>query len=161
MDIFPKHFDNAYRGQWLAVPLLAVIAVARLAGGASMLGGNPWASPRFMLQRGDGIALDSFDPAVADILVFFFSMTGTSFVLLGILALIALVRYRSMIPLVFLLFIADEITLKALSSLHPIVHSTAQIQVSNALSLAKVINYSIIAVLITGFLLSVWRRRSA
>ena len=66
--LFPKQFDNAYRGYawaiWLLVPLLLV----KLGQGAVSL-----ADPSFVIKDADGIPLDTFDAGGAATVVFMFT----------------------------------------------------------------------------------------
>jgi hypothetical protein len=118
--IFPKQFDNNYRGYKLAIVLLVPIALLRLIGSVSAMGGNPWVSNRFMIEVGDGIPLDSFGADAAGTVVLLFAISFLHYLMLGLLSVVVLIRYRAMIPFVFLLMLIDEIVRKALVLLNPI-----------------------------------------
>jgi len=58
--IFPKQFDNTYRGHWLGLALFVlIIALKALQGFESI------ASTHDIMVGADGIPVDSFSPAAA------------------------------------------------------------------------------------------------
>jgi hypothetical protein len=117
--IFPNQFDNAsYGGHrfgiWLFVPVLMV----ELA-----IGLNSIINTRFVATSADGIPLDSYDAAGAAAVVSLFALLGLSRALIGLTGLMALIRYRAMIPFMYLLLLALQFGTKALVFLHPIAPS--------------------------------------
>lgn len=119
--LFPKHIDNDYRGHGIAIALLVLIVLLRLAGSVSAMGGNPWVDNRFMLRTGNGIPLDTFSAEAADTVVFLFAISGLRYLALYLMGVVVLIRYRSMIPMMFLLLLLAEIGGKALAFFNPIV----------------------------------------
>jgi hypothetical protein len=73
---------------------------------------------------------------------------------LGLLGLIALVRYRAMLPLMYLFLLIEQLGRKALS----VIHLDSPI-VSAALSPANLINWGFLAAIVIGLVLSIQTRR--
>jgi hypothetical protein len=115
-------------------------------------GAKSIADPRATAITADGIPLDRFDAAAAHIVVLLFALTGFAFVLLGVLGILALVRYRAMIPFVFLLFLADYVLRKAVVMTYDVVRSSAT-------PIGLYVNYAVLAVLVAGFVLSLLNLR--
>ena len=114
--IFPSQFDNAsYRGHRLGIWLFIPVLIVELA-----IGINSIANTRFVATSADGIPLDSYDAAGAAAVVSLFALLGLSRALFGLTGLMALIRYRAMIPFMYLLLLALQFGTKALVFLHPI-----------------------------------------
>ena len=107
--IFPKRIDNNFRGQkfalWLFIPItfvnvtISLVAIFTKDGGA---------------QSKDGVPLDTFAAASAETVIGVVALLGLAKLLLGLLNIMALVRYRAMIPLMYVLVVADQLGHKAL-----------------------------------------------
>ena len=97
--LFPKTITNVFPGQrialWLFVPLTALTV---------------WRSQHHIFAPDGGaqtiatIPLDSYTDAGAAAVITIFALWGLSQLLIGLLYLIALIRYRALIPLLYLLF---------------------------------------------------------
>src|SRR5690349_8347545 len=116
--IFPKQFDNIFRGHWLGLWLLAPVLLARLA-----IGVNSTLNTRTVAESADGIPLDTFSAAAANTVVSLFALSGFSFILLSLLGILVMLRYRAMIPLMYLLLLIQQLGNRGLLLLHPIARS--------------------------------------
>lgn len=96
-NLFPKHVDNHYRGhaiaKWAFI-LLAIITIVRSL--IHMFAADGGA------QSIATIALDTFTPAGADTAVTLFALWGVSQLIIGLLYVIVIWRYRALIPLMYL-----------------------------------------------------------
>jgi hypothetical protein len=147
--IFPRQFDNAYRGHWLATWILALVALGRMA-----MGVNSIVNTRFVAMSADGIPLDSYGANAADAVVALFAIGGLFNVLMALQSGVVLTRYRAMIPFMFLLILISQIGSRVLLYLHPIVRSG----VSTAdLGFAFVL--ALFGLTVVGFVLSVLNTR--
>ena len=142
--IFPKQIDNRYRGHWLGAWLIVPVVLMRLAQGvASMV------NPRFIAAGADAIPLDRYASDAADAVVSLFSLLGLSISLLLLWGVVVLIRYRAMIPLLYLIVLLQIVGTKVLVTLHPIARAgTGDSQT------ASLIMWSILGATIIGFLLS-------
>ncbi len=102
--LFPKMIDNRYRGQWLALVCFVPVLLLKLAIGFKVAGINPAIKVHDILQDVDGIPLDTYSTAAVTDLIFFANAWGLSLLTICLVGVIALIRYRSMIPIAILLF---------------------------------------------------------
>jgi hypothetical protein len=143
--VLPSRIDNAYSGHALAVWLLGAVVVVKtgIALGTIFNG-------RTAAQSADGIPLDSFGAGGAAAVVALFAIWGVAQLVLSVLGVLALARYRAMIPLVFVLLLAEHLARKWVLLVKPIVRSgTAP---------GTYINLVVIVLMIVGLVLSLWRR---
>jgi hypothetical protein len=145
--IFPQSIDNRYRGHpaglWLFVPITFVNLVISLVAIFAPDGGA---------QSADGVPLNTFGPAAAEAVVAVVAVLGLAHLLLSLLFVLALVRYRAMIPLMYVLIVLDYFCRKGVRLLKPIAHVGAPPGVSVSLIL--------IALSIIGLGLSIRKSRS-
>ena len=145
--IFPKQFDNTYRGYWLAVWLLVPLVFVKLG-----MGFNVILNTRDVIQGVDGVPLDTFSAEAQKSLVFAFQAWALGLFLLGFLGFIALVRYRAMVPLIYLLLLAENAGRKVIQLVMQEAHASPA---GNGLSMGATVNLVLIAALLIGFALSV------
>lgn len=151
--VFPERIDNVHRGHVLAIWLLVPLALAKGLQGANVAGLLGPDNSRQVLEGADKVPLGSFPPEAVSHLVFLFGAWGLGIFLLGLLATVALVRYRAMIPLVYLLLLIEQIGRKTLATIHlgtPFLSITP--------SAASLVNWAFLGVIVLGFGMSLWRR---
>src|ERR1043165_1438534 len=100
--IFPRQFDNAYRGHWLAIWLLVPLAFVKLIMGFNVSGLDPLTSTREIITTADRVPPRRFRPEAASWVVFLFSSWALGLLLFSALTILALIRYRAMVPLMYL-----------------------------------------------------------
>lgn len=142
--IFPKQFDNDYRGYKLAIWLLVLLLLFKTSISVNAVGWNPLMTSHDVLQRADRIPLDTFSTNAADAAVLLFAVWGVTHLVLNLLGFIALVRYRTMIPLIYLLIAIDHIGRKAAVDAFPIIRADAG-------TVSVPVNLILIALLLIGF----------
>jgi hypothetical protein len=141
--IFPKTADNAsYRGSVIAVWLLVPIAFMRALQGANSI----W-QPALVATGADGIPLDSYGHAAAGMIVLLFALLGLYLILMALIALVILIRYRALIPLAYLLFLASLLGTRAINALYP----TGR---AEGTPIGFYINMGLLAAMALGFILS-------
>jgi hypothetical protein len=101
--IFPRQVDNRFGGHraalWLLGLLVAlkfIVAVNSIANTAS-------------IAAGDGIPLDSFGPAAARTVLMLFALSSLGDLTVAVIAIIILIRYRAMVPFIYLMLIGDYV----------------------------------------------------
>jgi hypothetical protein len=139
--IFPGQIDNRYRGHkvalWLFYPItllnvaVALVAILASDGGA---------------QSADGIPLDTFGAGGAQAVIGVVAFLGLAKLLLGLLLVLALFRYRAMIPLMYVLLVVDYLGHQWIGSVKPIARIGA--------STGSFVSIALIAVTIIGLVLS-------
>lgn len=140
--IFPGAFDNRYRGNrfglWLFYPLVLFNLMIDLA---------TIFRPDSAAQSADGIPLDRFGHDAAGAVIGVAALLGLAGLLLGALFLLAALRYRAMIPLMYLLMVADNVGHKAILLMKPIVRVAGT-------SSGTIVTWSLFAASVLGFVLS-------
>ncbi len=100
--LFPKHFDNQYRGHTIALWFFYVITAVTL-----------WRSQHHLLSADGGaqsiatIPLDTYSLGASSTIVGVFALWGLSQLIIGLLYLLAALRYKSMIPVFYLLGVGE------------------------------------------------------
>jgi hypothetical protein len=143
--IFPSRIDNAYRGLRAGLWVFGLVVLIRLA-----MGANTMINTRSIAEGADGIPLDSYGAAAAGAVVSMFALLGLSKLVIGLLGLIALIRYRAMIPLILLLMLAEHGAGRLLALARPIVRSESAAPGFS-------INMALLGLLLLALLLSLWR----
>lgn len=144
-QILPRSIDNTYRGHvlalWFFVPILILktgIALGSLFNG------------RAAAQSADGIPLDSFGIRGAETVVTLFAIWGLSQLMFSVLGVLALVRYRAMIPFLFLLFLVEHVARRWILLAQPVARTGTPP--------GLYINLVLLALLIVGLALSLRSR---
>lgn len=146
--LFPRSFDNFYRGYWLCPWIFGLVVAGRLATGF-----NGTFNTEFVATTADGIPLSTYPPAAAQAVVALFALTALLNLTLGVLGGLALIRYRTMIPFLFLLYLAQSIGGRALLLVHPFLRTSTTVGSTVVLGL--------LALTALGFVLSLMPRKPA
>jgi len=140
--ILPQHLDNNYRGHrlalWLFVPIVLVktgIALGTIFNGRSAV------------QSADGIPLDTFGAAGAEAVVALFAIWGLSQLMFSMFSVLALTRYRAMIPLMYVLLVLEHFARRWILVVKPIARTGTPP--------GTYLNLALVALMIVGLALSV------
>jgi hypothetical protein len=144
--VFPRTIDNTYRGRQPALWIFGLLVLMRLVIGINSIF-NGWA----VLTTADGIPLDTYPAGAAQTIVSLWALLGLSRVVLSVLCLTVLIRYRGLIPFLFVLFLLAHLAGELISRYLPLARTGAPP--------ASIINFTFLLLTILGLLLSVWRRR--
>jgi hypothetical protein len=139
--IFPKQLDNNYRGQKIALWLLALITFVNT--GISFVA---IFKPDGAAQSADGIPLDTYAPAAAQAVIGVVAFLGLANLLLYIIFIVALIRYRAMIPLMYVLIVLNWLAHKGIGMMKPIVRTGT--------SPGHYVTWSLFALSVIGMILS-------
>ena len=148
--IFPTQVDNNYRGHRLAIWLLVPIILLR-----GLIGFNSIFFARSVATSADGVPLDSFTPAAAGTVLALFALLGLFSLLLALLGLVVLVRYRAMIPFLYLFLLIQEVGNKAVLLAYPVTRSA-----SSGMPAGSIVVFTILAMTLVGFALSLITNRN-
>src|SRR5215471_20336281 len=94
--LLPQRIDNGYRGHKLALWLFGLVVFVK-----SGISVNSIFNGYSVATSADGIPLDTFSPACVRMVVSDFALWGLSQFMLCLLGIVVLVRYRAMVPLMF------------------------------------------------------------
>lgn len=149
--LFPKSIDNIYRGQWLAIPLLALVVLSKFA-----MSFNAVFNTRMVIEQADKLPLDLYNAAALPLIFFMFQAWAIGHFLLALLVAVALIRYRAMVPLATLLMLSEQLIRNGLRLLVvlPGVHS-------DGLSLGTLFTRGLLVAMVLALILSLWKRKSA
>ena len=114
--LFPKQIDNTYRGYRIALVLLGLVAAVRMLQSVMIIFNG-----RATVMGADGIPLDSYTADAAQTVLGLFAQASLWRLLVSLLAVLILVRYRAAVPLMFVLFIASYLGAVAISQFIPLV----------------------------------------
>ncbi|MEO1242734.1 MAG: hypothetical protein AAFX54_12570 [Pseudomonadota bacterium] len=153
--LFPKVIDNKYRGLWLALVFFTPVLLLKLMMGFNVAGFNPTLDVRDILQDVDGVPLDTYSAGAVTDLVFFANAWGLSLFTICLVGVIALIRYRAMIPIAILLLTVEQVSRKAMSI------AESGLGLGPDMSAGNIINWALSASLVLALVLSVIRRRNA
>lgn len=143
-DLFPRSIDNSYRGRTLALWLFGlVVALKLLQSGMSIL------DAREIAITADGIALDTYPPAAAQAVEALFALRSVWRLLFCFSCVLALLRYRGAIPLLFAVLLLEYVASSLVLHFHPVRTGSPP---------GPTINLLAFVVMIVGFGLSLWRR---
>ena len=99
-QLFPQRLDNTYRGHRLALWLFATVVAVRMLQSVMVIF-NGYS----IAKSADGIPLDTYPSAAAQTVVQLFMLIGLARLIISLLCVLMLVRYRTAIPLMFTLLI--------------------------------------------------------
>lgn len=146
--LLPKTIDNTFRGWRLGLWLFVPVLVVRL-GIAFQSAFNA----RETAMNADGIPLNLLGAAGANEAVALFALLGFGGLILALLGVLALLRYRAMIPLMYLLFLLSQFGNKLLNAYHPTLSGGAK-TVGGGVPAATIVVYGLLGMTIVGFVLS-------
>lgn len=147
-DLLPPSFDQAYRGRRAALWLLGFVALSKV-----LMGLNSILNGRYVATVADGIPLDRFAPDAAQAFLAMFAAWGLGTLVLGLLGMVALVRYRGMVPFMLAVLLLEHAARRLIFVMMPI-ERTAGAQ-------GGLVNWILLAVLVAGLALSLSRRPDA
>jgi hypothetical protein len=119
--IFPKRIDNTYHGHQLAVWILTLFLLVKTFASITQIGLNPLWTSREILQGVEGVPLDTYTTSAADAAIVLFGWWGIAGLMPTLLGFVAVLRYRAMIPIIYLLMAITKISEMALAEISPIV----------------------------------------
>lgn len=144
-QLLPQRVDNTYRGHKLALWLFGLVVLMKGAIGLnSIINGHTVAS------SADGIPLDTFTPAGAQAVVSLFALLGLAHLVICLLCIVALIRYRALIPFLFTVLLLEHLSRRLILQFLPIVKTGTPP--------GFIVNLILLALMIVGLVLSLWNR---
>lgn len=144
-QLLPRRIDNTYRGYKPAPWLFGVVVAVRIAQSLLVIF-NGYSTAK----NADGIPLDAFPPAAAQIVVALFAQGALWRLSVCLLCVLVLVRYRSAIPFMFALLMLNYLAAQLTLQFIPIVRTGTPP--------ASVVNLVLLALMIVGLALSLPKR---
>ena len=147
--IFPRQADNAYRGSRLAILLLAVVSFMK-----GMQGAVSVFDARNVVVTADGIPLDTYGAAAGDTVIALTALVGFCLLVIALLGVVVLIRYRAMIPFMFLVQLVVQLGSRVLLNVNPIERAAQTSMGFAGHPVGFWVNLGILAMTLIGFVLS-------
>ena|SRR5258708_23022388 len=144
-QIFPRRVDNTYRGYNLALWLFGLLVLMKTGISLGTIFNGYTAA-----SSADGIPLDTFTPAGARAVVSLFALWGLCQLMICLLCVLVLVRYRGMVPFMFALLLLEHLSRRLILHIMPIETTGAPP--------GYFINLGLLALMICGLALSLWSK---
>jgi len=143
--LLPARADNAYRGHPLALWLFGAVVLLKAGiGFGTLFNGRNGA------VKADGIALESFGAQGADAFISLFAAWGLAQVTLAAVSLTVLVRFRTLVPAMLVLLLAEHLLRKLVFVVLPIART--------GVAPGLFINLAIVAAMVIALVLSLRER---
>jgi len=143
--LFPRRIDNTYRGYRLALWFFGLAVLMKVGISLACIFNG-----RVAASSADGIPLDTLTPAGAQAVVSCFAIWGLSQLVIGLLCVLVLVRYRAMIPFMFALILLEHLGRKLILHVLPVPRTGTPP--------GSAVNLVLLGVMIVGLALSLRRR---
>ena len=140
--LFPRQVDNRFDGHRAALWLLGLLIALKL-----VVSLNSIFNTASVAAGADGIALDSFGPAAASEVLTLFALNALGQLALALIALAALIRWRALVPFLYLLSLGEMIARRLIVGAHEAARPESS-------PVAWYVTYGVLAVLALGLLLS-------
>ena len=144
-QLLPPRLDNTYRGRKLALWLFGFVVLIRSIQSVMII-----VNGYSIARSADGIPLETYPAAAAQTILALFAISSLNRLLISLVCVVVLVRYRSAIPSMFVIlalgYLVGEIILRFI----PIVRVGTPP--------GPIVNLIMFALMITGLVLSLWKR---
>ena len=145
-QLLPRQIDNSYRGFKVALWLFAFVVLVKV-----VMSVNSIFNGASVASSADGIPLDTFTPAGSQAVVSLFGLSAFSRLMICLLGILVLVRYRAMVPLMFAVLLLDHLGRRLVLYFLPIPRTAG--------SPGSAINLVLLGLMILGLGLSLWSPR--
>jgi hypothetical protein len=139
--LFPQRIDNAYRGSKIAIWLFGLVVAMKMTQSLAVIFNGYYTA-----RNADGIPLETFTPAAAQAAVALFAQASLWRLTFCLMCVLVLVRYRSAIPLMFVLFVLNYLTSELILRFVPLVRTGTP--------LGPTVNLILFALMVIGLALS-------
>jgi hypothetical protein len=143
--LLPQPIDNTYRGYKVALWLFGLVVGVRIIQSVAVIF-NGYSTATYA----DGIPLDTYTPAAAQTAVALFAQGSLWRLTTCLLCVLILVRYRSAIPLMFVLLLLNYLASQLIFQFVPLARTGTPP--------GPVVNFVLFALTAIGLVLSLWSR---
>lgn len=143
--LLPQEAGNDFRGHKSGLWILAVVLLLLAA-----MSVNSIFNGHYVATQADGLPLGSFSAVAAHVVIMFYAVLGVTQLTVVLFGIAALMRYRGLVPLVFLLLLAEQVSWR-------IVHHVLPVSTQGGTGGSWFI-YGLMVLIFIGFVLSLWRR---
>ena len=143
---FPQPIDNRYSGSKIALWLFGLIVLIHIVQSVLII-----VNGHSVAQSADGIPLETYAPAAAQTLLAILAVSSLRRLFISLMCAVVLFRYRSAVPLMFVVLGLNYLGGQVIFQFIPIVRVGTPPGV--------VVNLIMFGLTIVGLALSLWRRR--
>ena len=143
---FPQPIDNRYSGSKIALWLFGLIVLIHILQSVLII-----VNGYSIAQSADGIPLETYAPAAAQTILAILAVSSFRRLIISLMCAVVLFRYRSAVPLMFVVLGLNYLGGQVIFEFIPIVRVGTPPGV--------VVNLIMFGLTIIGFALSLWRRR--
>ncbi len=144
--IFPQTIDNKLNGQWLGYLLLVPVLLLKI---AIAIGSMVMPAEA---NSTDGIEMSGYPVTALQEAIASTALLGLLHLSIGLIGVLALIRYRAMIPLIYVWLLFEFAGRRLLLTIYPI-------ERAGDTSTASTINLMLLALMVVGFGFSIWPRK--
>jgi hypothetical protein len=116
--LLPQRIDNTYRGYKVALWLFGLVVGVMIIQSVFVIF-NGYST----VMNADGIPLDTYPPAAAQTILALWAQRGLSRLIISLLGVLVLVRYRSAIPFMFALLLLNYLAGQLIFQFVPVVRT--------------------------------------
>jgi len=146
--LLPRQVDNRFDGQRAALWLLGLLIALKL-----VMSVRSIFDTASVAAGADGIPLDSFGPAAAREVLLLFALMALGHLVLELIALTILIRYRALVPFIYLVLLGEQLTRRFIAQSYAAPGARMT-------DVAWYVNYGLLTLLMLGFVLSLIPARS-
>jgi hypothetical protein len=146
--LFPRVIDNRFRGQWLGYGLLGLVLFVKL--GIAVIS---IVAPH-VANQADAIDASTYSQAALRDAATTTALLGLLHLCIGAFGVLAMIRYRAMVPLIHLWLLAEFLGRRVILELYPMQRMPGP-------SSGSLVNLVLLSMMALGLALSVWPRRGA
>lgn len=143
--LLPQRIDNTYRGRKLALWLFGLAVAVRITQSVLII-----VNGYSIAQSADGIPLETYAPAAAQTIVAIFAISSLNRLIISLLCVLVLVRYRSAIPFMFAVLLLNYLAGQLILRFIPLV--------TTGTPPGPIVNFTMFTLMIVGLALSLWKR---
>lgn len=143
--LLPPHVDNEYRGYRLALAVFAVIVLAKV-----LMSVNCIFNGYTVATTADGLPLATYAAACAQTVVSDFAAWGLMQLMLCAVCIVVLIRYRTLIPFMFLVLLLEHLSRQVIHHYLPVTKV--------GVPPGHWVNATLVVLTVAGLALSLWRR---
>ena len=140
--LFPRQVDNRFGGHRSALWLLGLLIALKL-----IMSARSIFDTVAVAQGADGIPLDSFGRAAAREVLLLFALMALGHLVLTLIALIVLIRWRALVPFIYLVLLGEHVARRLIAQSHRVAGTPST-------DVALYVNYGLLALLTLGLVLS-------
>lgn len=144
--LFPQPIDNTYRGYKIALVLFGIVVFVRALQSVLVI-----VNGHSIAQSADGIPLDTYPAAAAQTIVAIFAISSLNRLMISLICAVVLVRYRSAVPLMFVVLALIYLGSQLIVRFVPIVTAGTPP--------GPILNLVLFGLMIVGLALSLFERR--